>query len=169
MRFELILWLNKLKTIDREAVSWKFLFKVQKVNPLKQFGTTIWIVDPFTQVTSAKHMAKFNTKSISNQGTFCNFYLVPKRKIFKTSMKHLKIHKFPFKNVIVLAIKCKMYLKIQQKLRWLGCISKQTMGSTVKKTRLNSSKDDFLIKSFPFFTERKLSILLNFLFPFFVF
>ena len=36
-------------------------------------------------------------------------------------MKHLKIHKFPFKNVIVLAIECKMYLKIQQKpsLTWL--------------------------------------------------
>ena len=27
-------------------------------------------------------------------------------------MKHLKIYKFPFKNVIVLAIECKMYLKI---------------------------------------------------------
>ena len=26
-------------------------------------------------------------------------------------MKQLKIHKFPFKNVIVLAIECKMYLK----------------------------------------------------------
>ena len=26
-------------------------------------------------------------------------------------MKHLKIHKFPLKNVIVLAIECKMYLK----------------------------------------------------------
>ena len=48
-------------------------------------------------------MAKFNTKSISNQGTFCNFSLAPKRKIYKTSMKHLKIHKFPFKNVIVLS------------------------------------------------------------------
>ena len=31
-------------------------------------------------------------------------------------MKHLKIHKFPFKNVIVLAIECKMYLEIQQKV-----------------------------------------------------
>ena len=71
-------------------------------------------------------------------------------------MKHLKIHKFPFKNVIVLAIECKMYLKIQQKLRWLGCISKQTMGSVVKKTRLNSSKDNFLMKSFPLSTKRKL-------------
>ena len=72
-------------------------------------------MDPFTQVKSAEHMAKFNTKSISNWGTFCNFSLAPKRKIYKTSMKHLKINKFPFKNVIVLAIECKMYLKIQQR------------------------------------------------------
>ena len=48
-------------------------------------------------------MAKFNTKSILNQGTFCDFSLAPKRKIYKTSMKHLKIHKFPFKSVIALA------------------------------------------------------------------
>ena len=85
-------------------------------------------------------------------------------------MKKLKTHEFPFKNVIVLAIECKkMYLKIQQKLRCLGYVSKQTMRSAVKKTRLNSSKDDFLMKSFPSSTKRKLSILLNFLFPFFVF
>ena len=36
--FEQILWMNKLKTIDREAVSWKFLLKIQNVNHLKQFG-----------------------------------------------------------------------------------------------------------------------------------
>ena len=84
-------------------------------------------------------------------------------------MKHLKIHKFPFKNVIVLAIECKMYLKIQQNLHCLGCISKQTMSSVVKKTSLNSSKDDFLMTSFSSSPQRKLSILLNFLFPFFVF
>ena len=48
-------------------------------------------------------------------------------------MKHLKTHKFLFKNAIVLAIECKMYLKIQQKLHCLGCISKQTMGSAVKR------------------------------------
>ena len=117
---------------------------------------TIWIVDPFTQVKSAEHMTKFNTKSIQ-------------RKIYKTSMKHLKIYKFPFKNVIVLAIECKMYLKIQQKLHCLCCISKETMRSIMKKTRMNSLKDDFLMKSFPSSTKRKLSILLNFLFPFFVF
>ena len=34
--FELILWMNKLKTLDREAASWKSLFKIQKVNSLKQ-------------------------------------------------------------------------------------------------------------------------------------
>ena len=53
-------------------------------------------MDPFTQVKSAEHMAKFNTKSISNRSTFCNFSLPPKRKIYKTSMKHLKRHNFPF-------------------------------------------------------------------------
>ena len=95
-------------------------------------------------------MAKFNTNSISNRGTFCNFSLAPKTKIYKTSMKHLKIHKFSFKNVIALAIERKMYLKIQQKLHCLGCISKQTTPSVEKKTTLNSSKDDFLMKSFPF-------------------
>ena len=52
---------------------------------------TIWIVDPFTQVKSAEHIAKFNTKSISNRGTFCKFSLAAKRKIYKTSMKHLKL------------------------------------------------------------------------------
>ena len=84
-------------------------------------------------------------------------------------MKHLKIHKFPSKNVIVLAIECKMYLKIQQKLHYLGCISKQTMRSVEKKTSLNSSNDNFSMKSFPSSTKRKLSILLNFFFPVFVF
>ena len=90
-------------------------------------------MDPFTEVKWAEHMAKSNTKSISNWGTFCNFSLAPKRKIYKMSMKHLKIHKFPFKNVIFLAIECKMNLKIQQKLHCLGCISKQTPCAPLRK------------------------------------
>ena len=73
-------------------------------------------MDPFMQVKSAEHMAKFNTKSISNRGTFCNFSLALKRKIYKTSMKHLKIHKFPFRNVIVLAIECKCTWKFSKNL-----------------------------------------------------
>ena len=48
-------------------------------------------------------------------------------------MQHLKIHKFPFKNVIVLAIECKMYLKIQQKLHCLGCILKQAREPSWRK------------------------------------
>ena len=75
---------------------------------------TISIVDPLKQVKSAEHMEKFNTKSISNRGLFCNFSLAPKRKMCKTSMRHLKIHEFPFKNVIVLTIQCKMYLKFSK-------------------------------------------------------
>ena len=57
---------------------------------------TIRIVDPFMQMKSAEHIAKFDTKSISNRSTFCNFSLAPKRKIYKTSMKHIKRHNFPF-------------------------------------------------------------------------
>ena len=70
-------------------------------------------------------------------------------------MKHLKIHKFLFKNAIVLAIECKMYLKIQQKLHCLGCISKQTMHAVVKKTRLNFLEGQFLDEKRPFLHKKK--------------
>ena len=70
-------------------------------------------------------------------------------------MKHLKIHKFPFKNVIVLAIECKMYLKIQQKLHCLGCISKQTMRSVVKKNKVEFLEGRFLDEKLPFLHKKK--------------
>ena len=41
---------------------------------------TISIVDPSTQVKSAERVAKFNTKSISNRGTFCNFFFSAEEK-----------------------------------------------------------------------------------------
>ena len=131
--------MNKLKTIDREAVSWKCLFKIQKITPLKQFGKH-YLDRRFVHASEIGWAhGKIQHKIHLKLGhTFCNFSLAPKRKIYKTSMKHLKIHKFPFKNVIVLAIECKMYLKIQQELHCLGCISKQTMRSVLKKTWLNS-------------------------------
>ena len=132
-RFELILWMNKLKTIDREAVSWNFLFKIQKVNPLKKFGKHYLDRGSVHASEIGCAHGKIQHKSISNRGTFCNFCLAPKRKMYKTSMQHLKIHNFPFKNVIVLAIECKMYLKIQQKLHCLGCISKQTRDPSWRK------------------------------------
>ena len=45
-------------------------------------------------------MAKFNTKSISNRGAFWDFSLAQTRKMYKTSVRHLKIHtEIPTKNV----------------------------------------------------------------------
>ena len=61
---------------------------------------------------------------------------------------------------------------VKTSLLWLHSRTKQTRDPSWRKQGwmvLNSSKDDFLMKSFPFSTKRKLSILLNFLFPFFVF
>ena len=38
----IVFWANfmneQTQNKNREAISWKFLFKIQKVNPLKQFG-----------------------------------------------------------------------------------------------------------------------------------
>ena len=60
-----------------------------------------------------------------------------------------------------------MYLKFLQKLWCLGSLGpKQAKCSAVKKTRWNSSKDNFLTKSFRLSTKTKLSTLLNFPFPF---
>ena len=138
----IVFWANFMNEQTQNNRQRSLFLKIFIQNPKSQSfkairKNTIWIVDPFTQVKSAEHIAKFNTKSISNRGTFSNFSLAAKRKIYTTSMKHLKIRKLPFKNVIVLAIECKMYLEIQQKLHCLACISKQTMRSVVKKTGLN--------------------------------
>ena len=64
-----------------------------------------------------------------------------------------------------MTIEYRMYLKFLQNLA-ASVASKQAKRSTVKKTRLNSSKNNFITKSFRLSTKRKLSILLNFLFPF---
>ena len=60
-----------------------------------------------------------------------------------------------------LIIEYGMYLKCLQKPRCLGWFK-----TSQAKTRLNSSKDNFIAKSFCLSTKRTLSILLNFLFPF---
>ena len=60
-----------------------------------------------------------------------------------------------------------MYLKFLQKPRCPGWFkTTQALWSAVKKTSLNSSKDNFIGKSSRLSTKGKLSILLNFLFPF---
>ena len=68
-----------------------------------------------------------------------------------------------------LIIKYGMYLKCLQEPLCLGWFkTSQALRSAVQNwTRLNSSKDNFIAKSFRLSTKRKLSILLNFLFLFF--
>ena len=81
-------------------------------------------------------------------------------------MKHLKIHKFPFKNVIVLAIECKMYLKNFKNFR---LHFKTDHALRREENKVEFLEDDFLMRSVPSSKKRKLSILWIFLFPFFVF
>ena len=59
-----------------------------------------------------------------------------------------------------------MYLKFLQILHCPDGIEKQAQCSALKKTRLNSWKDNFAKKSFNLSKKRKKSVLLNFLFPF---
>ena len=90
--------MNKLKTIDREAISWKFFFKIQKFNPLKQFG---------------KHYldrGSIRSRKWNRLSTWQNSTQNPSQ--IGAHFVTIYIHKFPFKNVIFLAIGCKMYLKI---------------------------------------------------------
>ena len=66
-----------------------------------------------------------------------------------------------------LIIEDRMYLKCLQKPLCLGGFeTTQALRSVIEKTGLNSSKDNFIAKSFGLSTKRKLSILLNCLFPF---
>ena len=69
-----------------------------------------------------------------------------------------------FKTYFSFIIEYGMYLRCLQKPCRLGWFkTSQALRSAV---RLNFSKDNFIAKSFRLPTERKLSILLNFLFPF---
>ena len=80
------------------------------------------------------------------------------------------LHKYKnsfLKTHFSLIIEYGMYLKCLQKPRCLGWFkTSQALLSAVHKTRLNSSKDNFIVKSFRLPTKRKLSILSNFLFLF---
>ena len=73
-------------------------------------------------------------------------------------------------HVIHLAIKYKMYLKFSKNFAAFVAFQNRPCPAPLtprkKETGLNSSKDDFLTKSFSSSTKRKLRILFNFLFPF---
>ena len=70
-------------------------------------------------------------------------------------MKHLKIHKFPFKNVIVLAIECKMYLKIRQNtsMPWLHLKTDHALRREENKVEFLEGR--FLDEKLPFLHKKK--------------
>ena len=108
-------------------------------------------------------MAKFNTKSISNRGVFLSRDV----KMYETSMKPLQIQKFSFKTVLFLTILCKMYLKILQKLRCLGCIlSKRAKRSAVTEENRVEFLGQFRNEKLSFVHKKETEHSLKFPFPF---
>ena len=106
-------------------------------------------------------------KKINFNCTFCGFSFTLISKCRKRPWNLYKYKNFFLKTYFSLIIEYGMYLKCLQKPRCLGWFkTSQALLSAVHKTRLNSSKDNFIAKSFRLSTKRKLSILLNFLFPF---
>ena len=113
---------------------------------------------------------KFNQLStwqkINFKCTFCGFSFTPMSKCRKRPWNLYKYKNSVLKSYFPSIIEYGMYLKCLQKPRCLGWFkTSQALLSAVHKTRLNSSKDNFIAKSFRLSTKRKLSILLNFLFP----
>ena len=95
------------------------------------------------------------------------FYFTPISKCRKRPWNLYQYKNYLLKKYFSLIVENRMYLKCLQKPCCLGWFKKsQALRSAVWRTRLNSSKDNFIAKIFRLSTKRKLSILLNFLFPF---
>ena len=105
-----------------------------------------------------EHTAKFNTKSVSNQG-FSNFSLTLIIHCKSKCIKHLwNIDIYtnsPLKASFIWPLCEKRYLKILYKPRCLGCISKQNKRSAVKNIWSTSLKSIFLAESFSFFYNKR--------------
>ena len=78
--FELFLWMNKLKTIDRKAFSWKFLIKTKIVKQSAQHYLDRGSVH--ASKIGCAH-GKIQLKIHLKSGAFCNFSLAPKKKCLK--------------------------------------------------------------------------------------
>ena len=100
-------------------------------------------------------MAKFNTKSILNRGAFCDFSLAPKRKIYKMSMKHLRIHKFPFKKKNCLSHRVQNVPENSAKtsLPWLHFKTDHALRSEGNKVEFLEGR--FLDEKLPFLHKKK--------------
>ena len=85
------------------------------------------------------------------------------------SMKHLKIHKFPFKNVNGLGHKVQNVPGNSAKtsLPWLHF--KTDHGLRHEENKVEFLEGRFLDEKLPFLHKKKAEHSLNFLFPFFVF
>ena len=91
------------------------------MNKQKTIASCYLNVAPFTQVNSLEHIAKkILTLNLPLIGRISQFFFKTLSRIYKTSRKHLKIHKFSFNNVHSLSIMYKIYQKILKKLCWLG-------------------------------------------------
>ena len=98
------------------------------------------------------------------------FSFTPMPKCTKRPWNVYKYKNSFLKAYFSLIIEYRMCLKCLQKPRCLGWFkTSQALRSAVHKTRLNSTKDNFIAKSFRLSTKRKLSILLNFFFSICVF
>ena len=97
------------------------------------------------------------------KSTFCGFSFTSMSKCRKSPSNLYKYKTSLLKTYFSLIIKCECL----QKPRCLGWFKiSQAIRSAVLKTRLHSSKDNFIARSFRLSTKRKLNILLNFFFPF---
>ena len=106
-------------------------------------------------------------KKIHFKCTFCCFSFTPISKCRKRPWNLYEYKNSFLKTYFSLIIEYEKYLKCLQKPGCLGWFkTSQALRSTVHKTRLNSAKDNFIAKSFRLSTKKKLSVLLNFLFPF---
>ena len=114
------------------------------------------------QVKSVEHMVK---KSISN----AHFVVFLSRRCrCRKRPRNLYKHKNSFfKNELFFDHRVRNVPQVSSEtsLPWL-VQNKPSAPIRRVGTRLNSSKDNFIAKSFRLSTKRKLSILLNFLFPF---
>ena len=130
-------------------ISWKFLLKNPEVNPKKQFAyNTNWILDPFTQVKSAERMAK------KNQFQMHIFWFFLSRQCQNVGNVHETFinTKIPFKRRTFLEQKVP-YVSSETSLPRL-VQNKPSALIPAKKTRLNSSKHNFMVKSSRLSTKR---------------
>ena len=96
-----------------------FYSKTHKFTDKSNSSNTDCIVDTYPRVKLAEHVAKIDTKIMSQIGHISQFFLKNRSKMYKTSMKHLLVHKYPFNNVLCLRIMCKMYVYLKN--LYYGC------------------------------------------------